>query len=127
MSALCPLLRATRTFGGWRRGAENPKRPDQVACWQSAYGALARSQLVFSNVTHNDFAVVADEKGTLPSWKAIKAALQSFDRAGLLGLVQDLYALDKGNKAFLNTRLGLGGTPIFRPRWPRDWTAGRAG
>jgi hypothetical protein len=35
------------------------------------------------NVTHNDFAVVADEKGTLPSWKAIKAALQSFDRAGL--------------------------------------------
>jgi hypothetical protein len=59
-------------------------------------------------VTHKDFAVVADEKGTLPSWKAIKAALQSFDRAGLLGLVQDLYALDKGNKAFLNTRLGLG-------------------
>jgi hypothetical protein len=52
--------------------------------------------------------VVADEKTTLPSWKAVKAALQSFDRAGLLGLVQDLYAVDKGNKAFLNARLGLG-------------------
>ncbi|MGY8669277.1 hypothetical protein Q3C01_44040 [Bradyrhizobium sp. UFLA05-109] len=51
---------------------------------------------------------MADEKSTLPSWKAVKAALQSFDRAGLLGLVQDLYAADKVNKAFLHTRLGLG-------------------
>jgi hypothetical protein len=52
--------------------------------------------------------VVADEKSRLPSWKVVKAALQSFDRAGLLGLVQDLYAMDKGNKAFLHARLGLG-------------------
>jgi hypothetical protein len=51
---------------------------------------------------------VADEKSTLPSWKAVKAALQSFDRAGLLGLVQDLYALDKNNEAFLHARLDLG-------------------
>jgi hypothetical protein len=52
--------------------------------------------------------VVADEKSTLPSWKVVKAALQSFDRAGLLGLVQDLYHVDKVNKAFLHARLGLG-------------------
>jgi hypothetical protein len=52
--------------------------------------------------------VVADEKSTLPSWKAVKAALQSFDRTGLLGLVQDLYAVDQNNKAFLHARLGLG-------------------
>jgi len=52
--------------------------------------------------------VVADEKSTLPSWQAVKAALQSFDRAGLLGLVQDLYAVDKNNEAFLHARLGLG-------------------
>jgi len=51
---------------------------------------------------------VANEKSTLPSWKAVKAALQSFDRAGLLGLVQDLYAVDKDNQAFLHARLGLG-------------------
>ena len=51
---------------------------------------------------------MADEKCTLPSWKAVKAALQSFDRAGLLGLVQDLYGVDKVNKAFLHARLGLG-------------------
>ena len=52
--------------------------------------------------------VGADEKMTLPSWKAVKTTLQSFDRAGLLGFVQDLYALDSDNKAFLHARLGLG-------------------
>ena len=52
--------------------------------------------------------IVADEKSTSTSWKAVKQALESFDRAGLLGLVQDLYAVDKGNKAFLHARLGLG-------------------
>jgi hypothetical protein len=51
---------------------------------------------------------VADEKSMLPSWKAVKAALQSFDRAGLLGLLQDLYAADQINEAFLHARLGLG-------------------
>jgi hypothetical protein len=55
-----------------------------------------------------DFVVVAHEKSTLPSWKVVKAALQSFDRAGLLGLVQDLYIVDKNNRAFLHARLGLG-------------------
>jgi hypothetical protein len=55
-----------------------------------------------------DFWVVTEEKSILPSWKAVKAALQSFDRAGLLGLVRDLYALDKTNEAFLHARLGLG-------------------
>jgi integrase len=30
-----------------------------------------------------DFVGVAGEKSTLPSWKAVKAALQSLDRAGL--------------------------------------------
>ena len=55
-----------------------------------------------------DFVGVAGEKNTLPSWKAVKAALQSFDRAGLLGLVQDLYAVDRDNQAFLHARLDLG-------------------
>ena len=50
---------------------------------------------------------MAGEKSTLPSWKAVKAALQSFDRAGLLGLVHDLNAVDRDNQAFLHARLGL--------------------
>jgi hypothetical protein len=38
----------------------------------------------------------------------VKANLAEFDRAGLLGLVQDLYAADKNNRAFLHARFGLG-------------------
>ncbi len=38
----------------------------------------------------------------------MKANLAEFDRAGLLGLVQDLYAADKNNQAFLHARFGLG-------------------
>ena len=43
-----------------------------------------------------------------PSWSTVKASLATFDRAGLLGLVQDLYATNKDNQAFLHARLHLG-------------------
>jgi hypothetical protein len=52
--------------------------------------------------------VVADKKNASPSWIDVKAALQTFDRAGLLGLVQDLYAASDHNQSFLHARLGLG-------------------
>jgi hypothetical protein len=51
---------------------------------------------------------VAIEKNASPTWSAVRAALQTFDRAGLQGLVQDLYAASKDNQAFLHARLGLG-------------------
>lgn len=51
---------------------------------------------------------VASEKKISPSWSDVRAALLSFDRAGLQGLVQDLYAASKDNQAFLHARLGLG-------------------
>jgi hypothetical protein len=54
------------------------------------------------------FIVVANEKSASPTWIDVKAALQNFDRAGLLGLVQDLYAGSKDNQAFLHVRLSLG-------------------
>ena len=43
-----------------------------------------------------------------PTWTDVKAKLASFDRAGLLGLIQDLYAAHKDNQTFLHTRFGLG-------------------
>jgi hypothetical protein len=52
--------------------------------------------------------IVAKEKRASPSWIDVKTALLGFDRAGLLGLVQDLYAASKDNQAFLHARLGLG-------------------
>ena len=43
-----------------------------------------------------------------PTWNDVKTKLTDFDRAGLLGLVQDLYAASKENKVFLHARFGLG-------------------
>ena len=47
-------------------------------------------------------------KNTSPNWSDVKTALMDFDGAGLRGLVQDLYAASKDNRAFLHARLGLG-------------------
>jgi hypothetical protein len=51
---------------------------------------------------------VAKNKSVSPTWADVKAFLLRFDRAGLQGLVQDLYAASKDNQAFLHARLGLG-------------------
>jgi hypothetical protein len=50
---------------------------------------------------------VAEEKHS-PTWIDVKASLLAFDRAGLLGLIQDLYGVSRDNEAFLHARLGLG-------------------
>lgn len=58
-------------------------------------------------------------------WTEVKTHLASFDRAALLGVLQDLYAADEGNRAFLHARFGLGENPlqpykkiIDRSLWP---------
>jgi hypothetical protein len=51
---------------------------------------------------------VVRSKNTSPTWSDVKTALLDFDRAGLRGLVQDLYTASKDNQAFLHARLGLG-------------------
>lgn len=50
----------------------------------------------------------AKHKKTAPRWSDVKAKLIDFDHAGLLGLVQDLYAASKDNQTFLHARFGLG-------------------
>jgi hypothetical protein len=42
------------------------------------------------------------------SWGDVKGRLADVDRAGLLKLVQDLYAASKDNQSFLHARFGLG-------------------
>jgi hypothetical protein len=42
-----------------------------------------------------------------PTWTDVKAKLADFDRAALLGLIQNLYAAHKDNQAFLHARFGL--------------------
>jgi hypothetical protein len=43
-----------------------------------------------------------------PTWTDVKAKLSGFDRAGLLDLIQNLYASQKDNQRFLHARFGLG-------------------
>lgn len=50
---------------------------------------------------------MATKKST-PNWSDVKTKLADFDRAGLIGLVQDLYAASKDNQTFLHARFGLG-------------------
>jgi hypothetical protein len=52
------------------------------------------------------------KRGATPKWTDVKAALAGFDRMGLLGLVQDLYAANKDNQAFLHARFALGEDPL---------------
>jgi len=47
-------------------------------------------------------------KKNTPGWSDVKTKLADFDRAGLIGLVQDLYAASKDNQVFLHTRFALG-------------------
>lgn len=62
------------------------------------------------------------------TWTDVKAALASFDRLGLLGLIHDLYAVHKDNRAFLHARFGLG-EDVLKPYkevldrwlWPDVW------
>ena len=49
---------------------------------------------------------------TAASWSSVKTGLRGFDRAALLGLLQDLYAASKENQAFLHARLNLGSNPL---------------
>ena len=58
--------------------------------------------------TFEGFMAVARGKNISPTWSDVKTALMDFDRAGLRGLVQDLYTASKDNQAFLHARLGLG-------------------
>ena len=52
---------------------------------------------------------------TKPTWTDVKARLTAFDRAGLLGLVHDLYMASKDNQAFLHARFALAGDDALKP------------
>ena len=53
-------------------------------------------------------------KKNSPSWSDVKTQLADFDRTGLIGLVQDLYAASMDNEAFLHARFALG-DDVLRP------------
>jgi hypothetical protein len=69
---------------------------------------LERVEKVAQKAITERFVAVVRSKIVSPTWSDVRAALMDFDRAGLRGLVQDLYTASKENQAFLHARLGLG-------------------
>ena len=53
-------------------------------------------------------------KKSTPSWSDVKTQLTRFDRAWLIDLVQELYAANKDNQAFLHARFALG-NDVLKP------------
>ena len=51
---------------------------------------------------------MTSKKGSDPTWSDVKAKLMDFDRAGMLRLVQDLYAASRDNQNSLHACFGLG-------------------
>ena len=47
-------------------------------------------------------------KAKKPVWRDVKQHLSTFDRTALIGLVQDLYKVNKTNQIFLHSRFNLG-------------------
>jgi hypothetical protein len=69
---------------------------------------LEPAEKLAHKTTFEGFVVVVRSKNASPTWSDVRTALLDFDRAGLRGLVQDLYTASKDNQAFLHARLGLG-------------------
>jgi hypothetical protein len=69
---------------------------------------LEAAEMLAHKIIFEGFVVVVRSKNVSPTWNDVKTALLDFDRAGLQGLVQDLYTASKDNQAFLHARLGLG-------------------
>ncbi|WP_300337195.1 hypothetical protein [Accumulibacter sp.] len=51
---------------------------------------------------------MTNKKSANPTWSDVKAKLADFDRAGLVGLLQHLYAASNDTKNFMHARFGLG-------------------
>jgi hypothetical protein len=69
---------------------------------------LERTEKLAHKTIIERFVAVVRSKNASPTWSDVRAALLDFDRAGLRGLVQDLYTASKDNQAFLHARLSLG-------------------
>ena len=69
---------------------------------------LERAEKLAHKTVIERLVAVARSKNASPTWNDVRAVLLDFDRAGLRGLVQDLYTASKDNRAFLHARLGLG-------------------
>lgn len=77
-------------------------------------GIQAQQGRITNNVMQKENPPMSTPRKKSPTWTDVKVKLNEFDRAGLLGLVQDLYAAGKDNQTFLHARFGLG-SDVLKP------------
>jgi hypothetical protein len=63
---------------------------------------LERAKKLAHKTVIERLVAVARSKNVSPTWSNVRVALRHFDRAGLLGLVQDLYTASKDEQALLH-------------------------
>ena len=106
---------------GSASGGRNPAKVPHACKGQAAWveGQEKARDMSASN------RMATKPRKAAPGRSDVKARLAEFDRAALLGLVQDLYAASRDNQAFLHARFGLGGdvldpykATIDRWLWP---------
>jgi hypothetical protein len=74
---------------------------EPICCLCVSRVSSAAEKLVHKTIFEGFMAVVRS-KNASPTWGDVKTALLDFDRAGLRGLVQDLYDLSVHSQAYLN-------------------------
>jgi hypothetical protein len=82
-----------------------------ICCFCASRVSSTSENLVHKTIFEGFVAVIRSKKAS-PTWGDVRTTLLDFDRAGLRGLVQDLYTASKDNQAFLHARLGLGHDPL---------------
>jgi hypothetical protein len=90
----------------WDRGKELTDHRRFTLATKGAY--LEPAAKLAHKTTFEGYVAVVRRKNDSTTWNDVKTVLMDFDRAGLRGLVQDLYTVSKDNQAFLHARLGLG-------------------
>lgn len=95
-------------FAVCRRRRRKACRPGQ-AFFAKPRGKRTRNLnvLAFVGSTHRRGIWRTGIASLIPTWTDVKAKLDSFDRAGLLGLVQNLYTAQADTRTFLHARFGL--------------------
>jgi hypothetical protein len=104
---ICPGAEAAKGAGP-NQGACRPASLIRPIYSFAEVAYLERVEKLAHKTVIERLVAAVRSKDASPAWNDVRTVLLNFDRAGLRGLVQDLYTASKDNRAFLHARLGLG-------------------
>ena len=105
-----------KIWSGSKRIRTGPKGPNRRAAADDPLVPVAVAKGITPEVSPKSPPMqrpTGSSRKSSASWSEVKAKLAQFDRAGLLGLLHDLYAASNDNQAFLHARFALGGDVLI--------------